>query len=60
MKFKLGPIPENFDFNPETDGWMAIREPSPIWLQFLGLPILAAAAAITFAAIHFLTPISDF
>ena len=39
MKFLLGGIPENADFHPEQGGWQRLREPGPVVMQILGLPI---------------------
>jgi hypothetical protein len=39
MKFHLGAIPENTDFNPEAEGWAAIREPGPWLIQIIAIPL---------------------
>jgi hypothetical protein len=39
MKFHLGAIPENTDFEPEAEGWAGIREPGPWLIQLLAVPI---------------------
>jgi len=52
MRFLLGKVPENPDFHPEQGGWQRLREPGPVVMQVLGLPlgigvviVLALAAA---------------
>ncbi len=44
MKLRFGKIPENVTFEPEHDGWMPMKEPSPWLAQLLALPIAAATA----------------
>jgi hypothetical protein len=39
MRFHYGPIPKDDDFQPETHGWSGIREPNPIMLNILALPV---------------------
>jgi hypothetical protein len=39
MKLHLGRIPSNLGFHPERDGWRPLREPGPILMQVLALPI---------------------
>ena len=34
-----GAVPENNDFNPEAEGWHSIREPGPIAMQFIAIPV---------------------
>jgi hypothetical protein len=40
MKFVYGNIPENNDFHPEMEGWRGIKEPNPILLQIIAIPVL--------------------
>lgn len=44
MKFKFNGIPENPLFEPEQQGWTAMKEPSPWVLQAFGLPVGIIAA----------------
>ena len=46
MRFHYGAIPEVDDFQPESEGWRAIREPNPILLQVMAVP---AALALVLA-----------
>jgi hypothetical protein len=39
MRLHYGAVPENKDFIPETEGWRNIREPSPIAVQFIAIPV---------------------
>jgi hypothetical protein len=39
MRFQYGPIPEDEVFHPEAQGWSGIREPSPLVLNILAIPI---------------------
>lgn len=39
MKLRIGAIPESKEFDPEAEGWAGIREPGPILLQVLALPV---------------------
>ncbi len=42
MRLYYGGIPDNKDFHPEVEGWSPIREPGPIAVQFLAVPIALA------------------
>ncbi len=46
MKFILGKMPENPDFNPENEGWTPLREPGPIRVQLLSLPLVVFIAIL--------------
>jgi hypothetical protein len=39
MRLHWGAIPENQAFEPEAEGWLNIREPNPIAIQFIALPV---------------------
>ena len=39
MRLHYGAVPENKDFIPEAEGWHSIREPRPIAMQFLAVPV---------------------
>lgn len=39
MRLHYGAVPKNKEFNPESEGWYGIREPGPIALQFLAIPV---------------------
>lgn len=46
MKFIFGKIPENNEFDPHVQGWLAIKEP-PVWaIQLLSLPIAVVAMLV--------------
>lgn len=45
MKFHLGALPDGFD---PDESWRSIVEPSPILLQFLGVPVALAAGGLFF------------
>jgi hypothetical protein len=48
MRFHIGPIPEDTDFDPGSSGWSPIREPKPWLLMVIATPIgfiLAVAVA---------------
>jgi len=34
-----GAVPEDPDFHPENEGWSPIREPGPLAIQFIALPV---------------------
>lgn len=40
MKFHIGAIPENEDFDPQAGGWTGVREPGPCLIQLLAVPLL--------------------
>ena len=48
MEFKLGPFPQNDDFNPSEMGWCRLREPSPILFQALAIPTAVVLLVLTF------------
>lgn len=39
MRLHYGAVPENKDFIPEAEGWRDIREPGPVALQFIAIPV---------------------
>jgi hypothetical protein len=39
MHFRCGALPEETDFQPEAEGWVALREPDPVTIQFLAMPV---------------------
>jgi hypothetical protein len=39
MKLHRGPPPRNDEFQPQEQGWSGIREPNPIAIQLLALPV---------------------
>ncbi len=53
MRFRLGPIPEDPGFNPEREGWSRLREPGPLAIQVLALPV-AGAVLLTSGGLIFL------
>jgi hypothetical protein len=46
MRLHYGSIPETAGFEPEADGWRTIREPGPIALQVIAIPIATALALV--------------
>jgi hypothetical protein len=50
MRLHFGPPPPDLDFHPEVEGWTKLREPTPILLQLLALPIAALTLVILVAA----------
>jgi hypothetical protein len=48
MRLRIGPLPLNPEFRPEQDGWNPLKEPGPLVLQLLAVPIgvLTAGALI--------------
>ena len=52
MRFHYGPFPEDPDFHPEEQGWHSIKEPGPLLVQVLAIPValvvfLSLVTAIT-------------
>jgi hypothetical protein len=45
MRFHIGSIPETPDFDPLNEGWHGIREPNPVMIQFLALPVAILVVA---------------
>jgi hypothetical protein len=39
MKWRLGSVPENPNFQPEKTGWSKIKEPGSILMQIMALPV---------------------
>jgi hypothetical protein len=56
VRLHYGAIPENQDFQPDAEGWHSIREPGPIAMQFIAIPValvlLAIWAACLFSIQH--------
>jgi hypothetical protein len=52
MRFHYGPFPEDAEFQPEAQGWRSIKEPGPLLIQVLAIPValvvfLSLVTAIT-------------
>jgi hypothetical protein len=56
MRWHVGPIPENPEFQPEEEGWRPLREPTPWVAQLLAVPVAIAITAATLYAWHLLIP----
>src|SRR5687767_9433538 len=59
MRIIRGPIPEDPEFRPIDEGWKAIREPDPIWMQVLAVPVLVVTAVLLFSVLSVFTDISS-
>ncbi len=46
MRFMLGPMPENSQFDPKAEGWVAVREPGPIKIQLIAIPVVVSIALL--------------
>jgi hypothetical protein len=46
MRFRLGAPPEDPEFEPERDGWVAVREPPPVKLQLIAIPPMIGVALL--------------
>lgn len=57
MKFVLGPIPEDQSFEPEKTGWRPLREPDPVMLNLVAIPIAVVLLGILVVVIRSLTPV---
>jgi hypothetical protein len=47
MRFHYGEIPKASSFDPEAEGWASIREPSPLLLNLLAVPVAFLMAGLT-------------
>ncbi len=47
MRFHYGSIPEEAGFQPESQGWAGIREPSPLLVNVLAIPVALLMFALT-------------
>lgn len=61
MKFVLGPVPEDSTFEPEKSGWRPLREPDPVMLNIIAIPIAAVllGALVLFIRSYTAVPIKD-
>jgi len=46
MRFRLGPIPEDPGFDPLREGWVRLREPGPLAIQVIALPVAFGALVV--------------
>jgi hypothetical protein len=46
MRFHYGAVPENEAFHPEAEGWRGVREPNPMMMQLLALPMMFVLMAV--------------
>ncbi len=40
MKFRFGAMPEDPEFEPESEGWVSVREPGPVKLLLITIPLV--------------------
>ena len=58
MRFVHGPVPEDPAFQPIEEGWKPIREPDPVLMQVLAVPVMILTGWILFNVIKFATVMS--
>jgi len=46
MRLQLGPPPADSEFVPASEGWNKLREPGPIGLQLLAVPVMLVTVAL--------------
>lgn len=56
MKIHWGAIPENTDFDPEAEGWSSIREPGPIAIQFIAIPVAIVVVGLLIGLLSLVWP----
>jgi len=56
MRFHYGAVPEDPDFHPQEEGWRGIREPGPILLQFIAIPVSIATLVLVGMAVLAISP----
>lgn len=59
MKIHWGAIPENSDFDPEADGWSPIREPGPLAIQFMAVPVAIVVVGLLIGLLSLVWPASS-
>jgi len=59
MNFVLGKIPDNSDFDPASERWTAIKEPSPWLMQLIALPIAVLSVFLMWKGWYVFTPIHN-
>ncbi len=47
MRFHYGSIPEEAGFQPESQGWAGIREPKPLLMNVVAIPVALLMFALT-------------
>jgi hypothetical protein len=56
MRLHYGAVPETPDFHPLEEGWTGIREPGPVLIQFLAIPVALAVIFLLMAVLIFSRP----
>ena len=56
LQFRVGPVPDNPDFDPIAEGWQRIREPGPVLVQIIGLPVGLLVCASLVGLLYLLWP----
>ena len=56
MKIHWGAVPENTNFDPEAEGWSTIREPGPITLQFIAMPMAVVVGGLLMGMLWLVWP----
>ncbi len=60
MRFHYGAPPEAAEFHPEEGGWQSIREPGPMAIQLLAVPVALGVVALVLALADRLVPHPDY
>jgi hypothetical protein len=58
VRFNWGKIPDDPEFEPEDQGWTALREPSPWVAQLMSLPVAVVTMMVTAGLWALFTPAS--
>ncbi|MFA6562966.1 MAG: DUF3267 domain-containing protein [Verrucomicrobiia bacterium] len=56
MQIHWGAIPTAVDFQPEAEGWSPIREPSPMLMQSIAVPLGVVIVGLLGCVFHFVAP----
>lgn len=56
MKIHWGAIPKDTSFQPEREGWSPIREPGPLAIQFIAVPVAIIVVGLLGGALYLVWP----
>ncbi|MCB0164316.1 MAG: DUF3267 domain-containing protein [Anaerolineae bacterium] len=56
MKIHWGAIPKDTSFQPEREGWSPIREPGPLAIQFIAVPVAIVVVGLLGTALYLVWP----
>jgi hypothetical protein len=60
MRLHWGTVPEDKNFQPEAEDWLPIREPTPLMMQFIAIPVALIIGGLLLGLVALVFPNKEF